>query len=151
MPAVSIFFWGEGKKLNTSRCFAMSTKLRDEKFSIPSPIRNWSLYSTELDQNLFRIGTVSCAVLDYIHPPLAPVAFIHDAKWSRSDGTKESFTASNERFKRNGYKVAKAEFSWWRPRRYLVMNDARRFGKICQALGWNGWLAPLKKAKEDTK
>ena len=91
------------------------------------------------------------AVLDYIHPSLAPVAFIHDAEWSRSDGTKESFTASNERFKRNGYKVAKAEFSWWRPRRYLVMNDARRFGNICQTLGWNGWLAPLKKAKEDTK
>lgn len=87
----------------------------------------------------------------WINPSLAPVAFIHDAEWSRSDGTKESFTASNERFKRNGYKVAKAEFSWWRPRRYLVMNDARRFGNICQAFGWSGWLAPLSKDKGKSK
>ena len=84
------------------------------------------------------------AVLDALHPSLAPVAFIHDVEWSGSDGTKESFTASNERFKRNGYAVAKALFGWWRPRRYLVMNDARRFGNICQSFGWDAWIAPFK-------
>ena len=84
------------------------------------------------------------AVLDFIHPSLEPVAFLHDAEWELSDGTKESFTASNERFKRNGYKVAKADFSWWRPRRYVVMNHARRFGNICQAFGWSAWMAPFK-------
>ena len=83
------------------------------------------------------------AVLDFIHPSLEPVAFIHDAEWERSDGTEESFKASNERFKRNGYKVAKAEFGWWRPRRYIVMNHARRFGNICQAFGWGAWRAPF--------
>ena len=86
----------------------------------------------------------SLLVLDFIHPSLEPVAFLHDAEWELSDGTKESFTASNERFKRNGYKVAKAEFSWWRPRRYVVMNHARRFGNICQAFGWSAWMAPFK-------
>ena len=66
-------------------------------------------------------------------------------RWNKLyDGTKESFTASNERFKRNGYKVAKADFSWWRPRRYVVMNHARRFGNICQAFGWSAWMAPFK-------
>ena len=40
------------------------------------------------------------AALDFIHPSLEPVAFIHDAEWERSDGTEESFKASNERFKR---------------------------------------------------
>ena len=84
------------------------------------------------------------AVLDFIHPSLEPVAFLHDAEWELSDGTKESFTASNERFKRNGYKVAKADFGWWRPRRYVVMNHARRFGNICQAFGWSAWMAPFK-------
>ena len=84
------------------------------------------------------------AVLDFIHPSLEPVAFLHDAEWELSDGTKESFTASNERFKRNGYKVAKADFSWWGPRRYVVMNHARRFGNICQAFGWSAWMAPFK-------
>lgn len=82
------------------------------------------------------------SVLDALHPSLAPVAFIHDVEWENSDGTEESFAASNERFKENGYKVAKALFAWWRPRRYLVMNDARRFGNICQAFGWNAWYAP---------
>lgn len=82
------------------------------------------------------------SVFDFLHPSLEAVAFIHDAEWELSDGTKESFKASNERFKRNGYKVAKAEFGWWRPRRYVVMNQARRFGNICQAFGWSAWMEP---------
>ena len=83
------------------------------------------------------------AVLDALHPSLAPVAFIHDIEWSLSDGTKASFTESNRRFKRNGYKVARAEYAWWNPRRYAVMNSARRFGNVCQALGWAAWMAPF--------
>ena len=83
------------------------------------------------------------AVLDFIHPSLAPVAFIHDVEWTLSDGTKESFTASNRRFKRNGSKVAKAEYAWYNPRRYAVMNSARRFGNICQTFGWAAWMAPF--------
>jgi len=83
------------------------------------------------------------AVLDFIHPSLAPVAFIHDVEWSLSDGTKESFTASNKRFRRNGHKVAKAEFSWYNPRRYVVMDNASRFAKICQHFGWAAWMAPF--------
>ena len=82
------------------------------------------------------------AVLDFIHPSLEPAAFIHDAEWALSDGSEASFTASNARFKRNGYKAAKAEFGWWRPRRYLVMNDARRYGNYCQLFGWSAWRAP---------
>ena len=80
--------------------------------------------------------------VNVLHPTLEPVAFIHDAEWVLSDGTEESFSASNARFKRNGYKAAKAEFGWWRPRRYLVMNDARRYGNYCQLFGWSAWRAP---------
>ena len=83
------------------------------------------------------------AVLDFLHPSLAPVAFIHDIEWSLSDGTKASFTESNKRFKRNGYKVAKSEYGWYNPRRYVVMNQARRFGNICQSFGWAAWMAPF--------
>ena len=85
--------------------------------------------------------------VNVLHPTLEPVAFIHDAEWALSDGTEESFSASNARFKRNGYKAAKAEFGWWRPRRYVVMNHARRFGNICQAFGWNAWMAPFKEKR----
>lgn len=82
------------------------------------------------------------SVLDFVHPSLAPVAFIHDVEWSDSDGTEESFAASNARLKENGYKIAKGMYSWWRLRRYLVMNDARRFGNLCQSFGWSAWRAP---------
>ena len=46
-----------------------------------------------------------------LHPSLAVVAFIHDIEWHESDGSKEKFTESNNRFKTNGYTVAKANYS----------------------------------------
>ena len=83
------------------------------------------------------------AVLDALHPSLAPVAFIHDIEWSLSDGTKVSFTESNRRFKRNGYKVAKSMYGAFNPRRYKVMWDAAKFARVCQRLGWAAWMAPF--------
>jgi len=83
------------------------------------------------------------AVLDALHPSLAPVAFIHDIEWSDSDGTRESFTESNRRFRRNGIKVACATYPLWRLRRYKVMWDAWKFARICQRFGWAAWYAPF--------
>ena len=80
--------------------------------------------------------------LDALHPSLAPVAMIHDVEWSESDGRRETFEASNARFRRNGCKVASASFGWWRPRRYLVMWDSMKFARICQRFGWSAFLAP---------
>ena len=77
-----------------------------------------------------------------LHPSLAAVAFIHDIEWHESDQSKEKFAASNERFKRNGYAAAKAEYGWWNPLRYIVMNQARRFGNVCQLFGWSAWTSP---------
>ena len=74
-----------------------------------------------------------------LHPSLAVVAFIHDVEWHESDGSREKFTESNDRFKTNGYAVAKFKFGWYDPRRYIVMNQARRFGNICQLFGWSAW------------
>lgn len=74
-----------------------------------------------------------------LHPSLAVVAFIHDIEWHESDKSKEKFTESNNRFKRNGYTVARTEYGWYNPRRYIVMNQARRFGNICQLFGWSAW------------
>ena len=81
-------------------------------------------------------------VISSLHPSLAVVAFIHDCEWHESDGGKEKFAASNDRFKRNGYAVAKAEYGWYNPRRYIVMNQARRFGNVCQLFGWKAWTSP---------
>lgn len=82
-----------------------------------------------------------CAI-SALHPSLAVVAFIHDIEWHESDCTRESFKISNDRFKTNGYKVARTKFGWYNPLRYIVMNHARRFGNACQLFGWNAWLAP---------
>ena len=38
--------------------------------------------------------------------------------------------------------VAKANYSWWNPLRYIVMNQARRFGNLCQLFGWSAWTSP---------
>ena len=91
-----------------------------------------------------------------LHPSLAVVAFIHDIKWHESDQSKEKFAASNDRFKRNGYAAAKAQFGWYNPRRYIVMNQARRFGNVCQLFGWKAWCSPCecavcRKKKEGAK
>ena len=92
-----------------------------------------------------------------LHPSLSVVALIHDVEWHESDLSKETFAKSNARFKRNGYTAAKAEYAWYDPRRYIVMNQARRFGNICQALGWAAWTSPCecavckKKSKKENK
>jgi len=74
-----------------------------------------------------------------LHPSLSVVAFIHDVEWHESDQSREKFTESNTRFKTNGYAVAKFKYGWYDPRRYIVMNQARRFGNICEIFGWEAW------------
>ena len=86
--------------------------------------------------------------LDALHPSLKPVAMIHDVEWSESDGRRETFDESNERFRRNGIAVACASFGWWRPRRYKVMWDAVKFARICQRFGWSAFLAPYEARKK---
>ena len=81
-------------------------------------------------------------IISSLHPSLAVVAFVHDVEWHESDGSKEKFADSNDRFKCNGYAVAKAQFGWYNPRRYIVMNQARRFGNVCQLFGWSAWTSP---------
>lgn len=91
------------------------------------------------------------AVLDFLHPSLEPVAFIHDVEWSLSDGTRKSFTASNERFRRNGVKIAKAMYPFWNIRRYVVEADATKFAKLCQRFGWAAWMAPFEERDRDAQ
>lgn len=77
--------------------------------------------------------------LDALHPSLKCVVLIHDVENELSDGTEESFQASNDRFRHNGIKVAKIEFKWYNPRRYLVMFDAAKYAAVCQLFGWSFW------------
>ena len=86
--------------------------------------------------------------LDALHPSLKCVVLIHDVENELSDGTEEGFWASNDRFRHNGVKVAKIEYKWYNPRRYLVMFDAAKYAAVCQLFGWPFWARErIKKAK----
>ena len=81
------------------------------------------------------------SLLDALHPSLLPVALVHDVEFKESDGSVPSFEAANDRFLRNGCKVAKLKFGWYNPRRYAVMFDAWRYSKTCDLFGWYAWCA----------
>ena len=78
-------------------------------------------------------------LLDSLHPSLVCPSMIHDVEWEHSDGTEEGFRESNDRFRRNGIKIASIEFKWYDPRRYVVMFDAIKFAALCQMFGWTIW------------
>lgn len=70
-----------------------------------------------------------------------PAALIHDVEYHEG-GTREQFTAANDRFRRNCYTLVKDRYGWYDPRRYLWLNKARRWGNYCQLFGWEGWTKP---------
>ena len=68
-------------------------------------------------------------------------ALIHDVEYDEG-GTREQFTAANDRFRRNCYTLVKDRYGWYDPRRYLWMNKARRWSNYCELFGWSGWTKP---------
>ena len=87
------------------------------------------------------------AVITDLNPLLEPVASIHDIEWHEADGSREAFNAANQRWTRNGDRVAPVEVRAGDPRRYLLMNRVRRFGNYCQAFGWSAWKTPSKETQ----
>lgn len=73
---------------------------------------------------------------------LEPVALIHDVEWYEADRTWEKFTASNDRFKSNGKKLAEKKFSFLNPKRYYTIVKSVSFGNLCQKYGWKAWITP---------
>ena len=65
-------------------------------------------------------------------------ALIHDVEYDEG-GTREQFTAANDRFRRNCYTLVKDRYGWYDIRRYLWMNKARHWSSYCQLFGWEGW------------
>ena len=76
-----------------------------------------------------------------IHPTLECCAFIHDVEWYEATGTKEHFTASNDRYAQNGIILAKAEYAWCNPVRYIVIAQGYRHARTCQLCGWEAYLS----------
>ena len=67
-----------------------------------------------------------------------PAAVIHDVEYDIG-GTWQDFTDANERFRRNCYRLVKAEYPWWSLLRYAWLNKARRWANYCQLFGWEGF------------
>lgn len=76
-----------------------------------------------------------------IHPTLECSAFIHDVEWWESIGTWEHFTASNDRYAINSIILAKAEYTWYNPLRYIVIAQGYRHARTCQLFGWEAYLS----------
>ena len=68
-------------------------------------------------------------------------ALIHDVEYDEG-GTREQFTAANDRFRRNCYTLVKDRYGWYDIRSYLWMNKARRWSNYCELFGWSGWTKP---------
>lgn len=77
--------------------------------------------------------------VDALHPTLKPDAALHDVEFERSDGTWSAFSEANDRFLRNGIRLADATYAWYAPRRYIVRHHARRFYALLTAFGWIAW------------
>lgn len=75
-------------------------------------------------------------LLDHTSPSMGPACMLHDVEWHESDGTKKTFTATNERLVKNGRIIARKLYEWYNPRRYAVKLDAWILGTACQQWGW---------------
>lgn len=73
--------------------------------------------------------------LDFISKDLLPVVLIHDVEF-KLGGSREDFYQANERLRRNGVKLAKVKYGWWRLRRYRLIAQANLFADICHVAGW---------------
>ena len=81
---------------------------------------------------------------------LCAAAFVHDIRFSHSDGSVEQFVAANDEFRANGYRIANGKYSWYDPRRYIVRHRTRVFYRLLVAFGWTAYIAAYIKSRNQT-
>ena len=71
-----------------------------------------------------------------------PAALIHDLRNDVADGTRESFLAANDEFRRNCLKLANAAYPWYSLKRYRAPGVAQILYDFVSAenFGWRAWL-----------
>lgn len=70
-----------------------------------------------------------------------PAALVHDLRFGKSDGTRQSYDYANNEFFVNCHKCAKAKYRWWnwkRYRAYAVIDFMHDFN--CGDPGWRAWM-----------
>lgn len=69
-------------------------------------------------------------------------ALVHDDEWEyTNDGTRIGWQASNDRFRRNGLRIIRADVAWWRflMRRRLYAWQAFLDAMLATDASWQGW------------
>ena len=79
-----------------------------------------------------------------------PAALVHDLRFDRSDGTRESFDYANCEFFVNCHKCAKASYPWWSWKRYraYAVIDAMNEFNCSDSGGWKAWLDAYKSKRQ---
>lgn len=85
--------------------------------------------------------------MDDLSASLLPAAFIHDIRWSHSDGTKKAFNDSNDELEENGITIAKELYCFINPKRYLLKLEAKAFAKLCKQYGRSAFEEAYQKSK----
>lgn len=77
-----------------------------------------------------------------LNPTLKPVAAIHDRRYV-INGSSADRKRADEEFLTNGIRAAK-QYAWYRPRRYVVIRNAKRFYAALRMGGFAAWEAHKK-------
>ena len=72
-----------------------------------------------------------------LNPSLKPVAAIHDRRYVINGSSADRKRADDE-FLANGIKSGK-QYAWYRPRRYAVIKNAKRFYAALRMAGYKAW------------
>ena len=107
-----------------------------------------SLPIAEVQQCCNGIGAAwmpeaSRILLNKRFPVLQTAAMIHDVRYSYGSGTDEDFHNANYELYENGKLLACEKFKWYNPVRYVVIYDARRLARVCDAFGRQAYFAAL--------
>lgn len=117
----------------------------------------WKLYPLEqLAREYNGIGPAFFpqsirSIIDALHPDLLCCAFGHDIDWSHSDGSRATFTASNNRLMENCFIVAEKKYAWWDLRRYIRRRQGKLFRNACQIFGYGAYQAAYREQQKKGK
>lgn len=89
--------------------------------------------------------------IDNLEPDLLPAAFVHDIRWSHSDGTLLAFKASNIELAHNCKTIAFKKYGWYDPRRYLRWRTGVVFARLCMIFGLPAFLAAYESSQTAKK
>lgn len=135
-----------GKQLNEWRAFVSAYAIEDSILLVE--LSEEQILSAANGIGPDRWPEAVRRVVDFLNPCFILPSIIHDLQFTyRNDGTKYKFHSYNGMFERNCKRMAKYEYAWWRPMRYIAMQRAGEFGIILDSFGWRAWMQAYEEAQ----